>query len=159
LFANVLNDVLEYFFADHIVHFLHKYKDMESSRRYSNHSTQLFYADMSGNLDGVNFSSLNPHCGKNGGSNVVAKYMFSHAEGLGRLWSNRVHHFIPYFSVAIGTSQYPQVAMYLYFCHARSDLLIAFKYLVARRKYRRQFGRAALNDWCCQVSMPSIMPG
>jgi hypothetical protein len=36
---NVLNDVLDFFFADHIVLFLCKYKDIECSRKYSNLST------------------------------------------------------------------------------------------------------------------------
>jgi len=36
---NVLNDVLDFFFADHLVLFLCKYKDIESSRSYSNIST------------------------------------------------------------------------------------------------------------------------
>ena len=55
---NVLNDVLDFFFADHIVLIVFKYKDIESSRSYSNLSTQLFEADMSVNLGGVDFYSL-----------------------------------------------------------------------------------------------------
>jgi hypothetical protein len=61
---NVLNDVLDFFFANHIVLFLCKYKDIESSRRYSNLSTQLFDADTSVNLGGVDLGSLISHSGK-----------------------------------------------------------------------------------------------
>jgi hypothetical protein len=88
---NVLNDVLDFFFADHIVLFLCKYKDIESSRSYSNLSTQLFDADTSVNLGGVEFGSLISHRGKDVRSNLVAKYFFSLAEGLGRVLCNRVH--------------------------------------------------------------------
>jgi hypothetical protein len=88
---NVLNDVLDFFFADHIVLFLCKYKDIESSRSYSNLSTQLFDADTSVNLGGVDFGSLISHSGKDVRSNLVAKYFFSLAEGLGRVLCNRVH--------------------------------------------------------------------
>jgi len=55
---NVLNDVLDFFFADHIVLFLCKYKDIECSRSYSKLSTQLFDVDTSVNLGGVDFGSL-----------------------------------------------------------------------------------------------------
>ena len=88
---NVLNDVLDFFFADHIVLFLCKYKDIESSRSYSNLSTQLFDADTSVNLGGVDFGSLISHSGKDVRPNLVAKYFFSLAEGLGRVLCNRVH--------------------------------------------------------------------
>jgi len=88
---NVLNDVLDFFFADHIVLFLCKYKDIECSRSYSNLSTQLFDADTSVNLGGVDFSSLISHSGKDVRSNLVTKYFFSLAEGLGRVLCNRVH--------------------------------------------------------------------
>jgi len=88
---NVLNDVLDFFFADHIVLFLCKYKDIESSRSYSNLSTQLFDADTSVNLGGVDFGSLISHSGKDVRSNLVPKYFFSLAEGLGRVLCNRVH--------------------------------------------------------------------
>src|SRR5882757_1046489 len=81
---NVLNDVLDFFFADHIVLFLCKYKDIESSRSYSNLSTQLFNADTSVNLAGVNFGYLIIHSGKDVSSNLVTKYFFGLAEGLGR---------------------------------------------------------------------------
>jgi hypothetical protein len=91
LIPNVLNDVLDFFFADHIVLFLCKYKDIESSRSYSNLSTQLFDADMSVNLGGVDFGSLISHGGKDVRSNLVAKYFFIHAEGLGRVLCNGVH--------------------------------------------------------------------
>jgi len=91
---NVLNDVLDLFFADHIVLFLCKYKDIESSRSYSNLSTQLFDADRSVNLGGVDFGSLLCHSGKDERSNVVAKYFFSLAEALGRVLCNRVHDLI-----------------------------------------------------------------
>lgn len=88
---NVLNDVLDFFFADHIVLFLCKYKDIESSRSYSNLSTQLFDADTSVNLGEVDLGSLISHSGKDVRSNLVAKYFFSLAEGLGRVLCNRVH--------------------------------------------------------------------
>ena len=88
---NVLNDVLDFFFADHIVLFLCKYKDIESSRSYSNLSTQLLDADTSVTLGGVDFGSLISHSGKDVRSNLVAKYFFSLAEGLGRVLCNRVH--------------------------------------------------------------------
>ena len=88
---NVLNDVLDFFFADHIVLFLCKYKDIESSRSYSNLSTQLFDADASVNLGGVDIGSLISHSGKYVRSDLVAKYFFSLAEGLGRVLCNRVH--------------------------------------------------------------------
>ena len=88
---NVLNDVLDFFFADHIVLFLCKYKDIVSSRSYSNLSTQLFDADTSVNLGGVDFGSLISHSGKDVRSNLVVKYVFSLAEGLGRVLCNRVH--------------------------------------------------------------------
>jgi hypothetical protein len=88
---NVLNDVLDFFFADHIVLFLCKYKDIESSRSYSNLSTQLFDADTSVNLGRVDFGSLISHSGKDVRSNLVVKYFFSLAEGLGRVLCNRVH--------------------------------------------------------------------
>jgi len=88
---NVLNDVLDFFFADHIVLFLFKYMDIESSRSYSNLSTQLFDADTSVDLSGVNFGSLISHSGKDVRYNVVARYFFSLAEGLGRVLCNRVH--------------------------------------------------------------------
>ena len=88
---NVLNDVLDFFFADHIVLFLCKYKDIESSRSYSNLSTQLFDADTSVNLGGLDFGSLISHSGKDVRSNLVTKYFFSLAEGLGRVLCNRVH--------------------------------------------------------------------
>jgi hypothetical protein len=88
---NVLNNILNFFFADHIVLFLCKYKDIESSRSDSNLSTQLFDADTSVNLDGVDFGSLNSHSGKDVRSNLVARYFFSLAEGLGRVLCNTVH--------------------------------------------------------------------
>jgi len=88
---NILNDVLDFFFADYIVLFLCKYKDIESSRSSSNLSTQLFNADTSVNLGGVDFGSLISHSGKDVRSNLVAKYFFSLAEGLGRVLCNRVH--------------------------------------------------------------------
>jgi len=88
---NVLNDVLDFFFADHIVLFLCKYKDIASSRSYSNLSSQLFDADTSVNLSGVDFGSLISHSGKDVRSNLVAKNFFSLAEGLSRVLCNRVH--------------------------------------------------------------------
>jgi hypothetical protein len=88
---NVLNDVLDFFFADHIVLFLCKYKDIESSRSYSNLSTQLIDADASVNLGGVDFGSLISHSGKDVSYNLVAKNFWSLAEGLGRVLCNRVH--------------------------------------------------------------------
>jgi len=88
---NVLNDVLNFFFADHIVLFLCKYKDIEGSRSYSNLFTQLFDADTSVNLGGVDFGSLINHIGKDARSNLVAKNFFSLAEGLSRVLCNRVH--------------------------------------------------------------------
>jgi len=88
---NILNDVLDFFFADHIVLFLCKHKDIESSRSYSNHSTQLFDADTSVNLGGVDFGSLIGHSGKDVRSNFVAKYFFSLAEGLSGVLCNGVH--------------------------------------------------------------------
>jgi len=88
---NVLNDVLDFFFADHIVLFLCKYKDIESSRSYSNLSTELFDAYTSVNLSGVDFGSLISHSGKNVGSDPVAEYFSSLADGLGRVLCNRVH--------------------------------------------------------------------
>ena len=48
----VLNDVLDFFFADYIALFLCKYKDIASSTSYSNYCTQLFDADTSVNLGG-----------------------------------------------------------------------------------------------------------
>ena len=89
---NVLNDVLDFFFADHIVLCLFKYKDIESSRSYSNLSTQLFDADTSVNLGGVDFGPLISHSGEDVRSNHVAKNFFSVAEGLGRVLCNRVHN-------------------------------------------------------------------
>jgi len=88
---NILNDVLDFFFANHIVLFLCKNKDIESSGSYSNVSTQLLNADTSLNLGGVDFGSLIIHSGKDVGSNLVAKYFFSFAEGLSRVLCNRVH--------------------------------------------------------------------
>ena len=88
---NVLNDVLDFFFADHIVPFFCNYKDIEHSRSYSNLSTRLFDADTSVNLGGVDFGSLISHSGKDVRSNLVATYFFSLAEGLGRVLCNRVH--------------------------------------------------------------------
>jgi hypothetical protein len=87
---NVLNDILNFVFADHIVLFRCMYKDIESSRNYSNLSTLLFDADTSVNLGGVDFSSLMSHRGRNLRSNLVAKYFFSLADGLGRVLCNRV---------------------------------------------------------------------
>jgi len=89
---NVLNYVLDFFFADHIVLFLCKYKDIESSRSCSNLSTQLFDADTSVNLGGVDFGSLISHSGKDVTYNPVAKNFFSLAEGLGRVLCNRVNN-------------------------------------------------------------------
>jgi hypothetical protein len=89
---NVLNDVLDFFFADHIVLFLCKYKDIESSRSYSKLSTQLFDADTSVTLGGVDCGALISHISKDVRSNRVAKYFFSLAEGLGRVLCNRVHN-------------------------------------------------------------------
>jgi len=88
---NVLTDVLDFFFADHIVLLLCKYKDIESSGSDSNLSTQLFDADTSVNLGGVDFGYLMSHSGKDVRSNLVAKNFFSLAEGLGRVLCNRVH--------------------------------------------------------------------
>jgi hypothetical protein len=82
---NLLNDVLDVFFADHIVLFLCKYKAIESSKNYSNLSTQLFDADTSVNLSRVDFGSLISHSGKDVRSNLVAKTVFSLTEGLGRV--------------------------------------------------------------------------
>ena len=88
---NVLNDVLDVFFADHIVLFLCKYKDIESGRCCSNLSTQQFDPDQYVNLGGVDFCSLIRHHGKDVRSNLDAKYFFSLPEGLGRVLCNRVH--------------------------------------------------------------------
>jgi hypothetical protein len=88
---NVLNDDLDFFFADHIVMLLCKYKDTECSRSYSNHSTQLFDAETSVNLGGVDLGSLISHSGMDVRSNFVAKNFFSLTEGLGRVLCNRVH--------------------------------------------------------------------
>jgi len=88
---NVLNDVLDFFFADHIVLFLCNYNDIESSRSYSNLSTQLFGVDTSVNLGGVDFGSLISHSGKDVRSKLVAKNFFRHAEGHGGVLYNRVH--------------------------------------------------------------------
>jgi hypothetical protein len=82
---NIFNDVLNFFFTNHIVLFLCKYKDIESGRSYSNHSTQLFDADMSVNLCEVDFGSQIRHSGTDVTSNLVSKYCFSLAEGLGRV--------------------------------------------------------------------------
>ena len=88
---NVLNDVLNFFFADHMVLFLGRYKDIESSRSYSNLSTERFDAETSVHLGGVDSGSLISHSGNDVRSNLVAKYFFSLAEGLGRVLCNKVH--------------------------------------------------------------------
>jgi hypothetical protein len=88
---NVLNDDLDFFFANPIALFLCQYKDIESSRNYSNHSTQLFNGDMSVNLCGVDLGSLISQSGKDGRSNLVTKIFFKLAEGLGPILYNRVH--------------------------------------------------------------------
>ena len=88
---SVLNDILDFFFANHIVLFLCKYKDIESRRSYSNLSTQLCNADTSVNLGGVYLGSLISLSSKDVRSNFVAKYFFPLAEGLGRVLYNRVH--------------------------------------------------------------------
>jgi len=90
IIPNVPNDVFDFFFADHIVLFLCKYKDIESSRSYSNLSTQLFDADKSVNLSRVDLGCLISHRGKNMRSNLVVKDFFRLAEGLGRVLCNRV---------------------------------------------------------------------
>jgi len=87
---NVLNDVLDFFFADHIFLFLCKYEDIESCGRYSNLSTKLFDEDTSVNLGGVDFGSLISHSGKDVRSDLVTKYFFGLAEGLSRVLCNRV---------------------------------------------------------------------
>jgi hypothetical protein len=87
---NVLNDVLDFFFANHIVLFLYNYKDIESSRSYSNVSTQLFDAETAVNLGKVNFGSVMKHSGKDERCNFVAMNFFSLADGLGRVLCNRV---------------------------------------------------------------------
>jgi len=81
---NVPIDVLDIFFANRIVLFLCKYKDIESSRSYSNLSTQVCDADTFANLGGVDVGSLIRHSRKDVRSNLVAKYFLSLAEGLGR---------------------------------------------------------------------------
>jgi hypothetical protein len=48
-----------------------------------------------------------------------------------------------YLSVVISTSQYLQVAMYLYSSHAAFDSLIVFESSVARRICKRKFSSAA----------------
>lgn len=68
---NVLNNVVEFSFADYIVLFLCKYKDIEYSGSYSNDSTLLLNADTSVNLCRVDVGSLTSYCGKDIGSNVV----------------------------------------------------------------------------------------
>jgi len=70
---NVLNDVPNSFFADHIVLFLCKYNDIESGRSNSNLSTQLLDADISVNRGGVDLGSLISHSGKDVRSNRGAK--------------------------------------------------------------------------------------
>jgi len=94
---NVLNDVLDFFFADHIVLFLGKYKAIESSRRYSNLSTQLFDADTSVNLGRVDFSSLISNSGKDARSSGVASNFFSLAKCLGSVLCNRVHDLFSFY--------------------------------------------------------------
>jgi len=89
---NVLNDVFDFLFADHMVLFLCKYKYIESSRSYSHLITQHLNADTSVNLGWVDFGSLISHCGKDVISNHVAKYCISLAEGPGRVLCNRVHN-------------------------------------------------------------------
>ena len=88
---NVLNNVLNFFFADHIVLFLCKYKDIDGSRSYSILSTELFDADKSVNLSGVDFSCLIRHSGEDVRFNLVPKYFFSLPDGLGRGLCNREH--------------------------------------------------------------------
>ena len=66
---------------------------------------------------------------------------------------------IQYLSVEISTSQYLQIAMYLYFWHASSDSLIVFESSVARWISSRQFFSAALNGaagLACQASSIDI---
>ena len=88
---NVLNDDVNLSFADLIVMFLCRYKHIESSRSYSNHSTQLLVAEMSVNLGGVDFGSLTSHNCKDARSNPVAMDFFNPVEGLSKVLWNRVH--------------------------------------------------------------------
>jgi len=68
---NLLNNVLDFFFAEHIVLYFCKYKDIESSRRYSNVSTQLFEGDTFVNIGRIDFGSLLTHSHKDVTSNVL----------------------------------------------------------------------------------------
>lgn len=88
---NVLNDVLDFFVADHVVLFICKFQDIESARSYANLSTQLFNADTSVNLGEVNFSFLICHSRKDIRCNLNGKYFFSLAVGLSRVLCNRVN--------------------------------------------------------------------
>jgi len=92
IIPDILNDDLDFFFADHIILFFCKYMDLDSIRSHPNLSTQLVDADTSVNLGGVNISSLRSQSGKDVRYNLVAKYFGSLAEGLGRVLCNRVHN-------------------------------------------------------------------
>jgi hypothetical protein len=89
--VRALTDVLNFFFANYIVLFLWKYQDIGSSRSYSNLATQLFDADPSVNLGGVDFRSLLSQSGNDVRSNLLAKNFFTFVEGPGTVLCNRVH--------------------------------------------------------------------
>jgi len=89
---NLLNAALDFFFADHIVLFLCKYKDIECRGSYSNISTQLCDEDTSVNLSGVALGSHISRTGKNLIYNLAAKYFLNLAESLGRVLCNGVHN-------------------------------------------------------------------
>ena len=69
-----------------------QYKDIESSKSYSNLATQLFEADTSVNLGVVDFRPLISHSHKDVRSNVVVMYYFILAECFGSVLCNRVHN-------------------------------------------------------------------
>jgi hypothetical protein len=78
---NVLNDVLDFFFADQIVLFLSKYHHIESSRSYSNLLTQHFDANTSVYLGRVDFGSLISYSGKDARFHAVAQNFFQPSAG------------------------------------------------------------------------------
>jgi hypothetical protein len=87
----IRNDVLDFFFADHIILFLCKYKHIQSSRSYWILSTQHVDGDTSVNRGGVDFGSLISDSGNDIRSNLFGKKFFSLAEGFSKVLGNRVH--------------------------------------------------------------------
>jgi hypothetical protein len=88
---NILNDALDFFFAYHMVLLSCMYEAIENSRSSPNPATQLFNADMSVNISGVDLCCPICYCGKNVTINLVAKNLFSLVKTFGNVPCERAH--------------------------------------------------------------------